>query len=94
VTAQEALALRLVNHVIPHDTFEQEVRHYAAELAQSVSPRSLRIMKRQIYHALSQTLVEACEEADTEMYQSFDCEDFREGVRHFLEKRKAAFTGK
>ena len=92
--AQEALALRLVNRVVPHDTFEQEVRTYAAELAHSVSPRSLRIMKRQVYDSLFQTLCEANEEADVEMFKSFDSEDFREGVKHFLEKRKAAFSGK
>lgn len=94
ITAQEALALRLVNRVIPHETFEQEVRSYAAELAHSVSPRSLRIMKRQIYDSLFQSLCEATEEADVEMFKSFDSEDFQEGVKHFLEKRKAAFSGK
>jgi len=94
ITAQEALALRLVNRVIPHETFEQEVKSYAAELAHSVSPRSLRIMKRQVYDALFQTLCEAAEEADVEMFKSFDSEDFQEGVKHFLEKRKAAFSGK
>jgi enoyl-CoA hydratase/carnithine racemase len=94
VPAQEALALRLVNRLIPHETFAQEVRAYATELAQSVSPRSLRIMKRQVYDALFQTLGEAAEEADVEMFKSFDSDDFQEGVKHFLEKRKAAFSGK
>ena len=94
VTAQEALALQLVNRVIPQETFDQEVRSYAAELAHSVSPRSLRIMKRQVYDALFQTLCEASEEADVEMFKSFDSEDFQEGVKHFLEKRNAAFTGR
>jgi enoyl-CoA hydratase/carnithine racemase len=94
IAAQEALALRLVNRVIPQETFGQEVRSYAAELAHSVSPRSLRIMKRQVYDGLFQTLCEATEEADVEMFKSFDSEDFQEGVKHFLEKRKAAFSGK
>jgi enoyl-CoA hydratase/carnithine racemase len=94
VNAEEALALRLVNRVIPHERFEEEVRAYATEVAHSVSPRSHRVMKRQVYDALFQTLGEAIDEADREMYQSFDCEDFQEGVRHFLEKRKPAFTGK
>jgi enoyl-CoA hydratase/carnithine racemase len=94
VSSQEALGLRLVNRVFPQETFEAEVRTYAAELAHSVSPRSLRIMKKQVYDSLFQTLCEATEEADVEMFKSFDSTDFQEGVKHFLEKRKAAFTGK
>jgi enoyl-CoA hydratase/carnithine racemase len=94
ITAHEALAMQLVNRVIPQETFEHEVRSYASELAHAVSPRSLRIMKKQVYDSLLQTLCEATEEADAEMFKSFDSEDFQEGVKHFLEKRKAAFTGK
>ena len=51
-------------------------------------------MKRQVYDSLFQSLCEAAEEADVEMFKSFDSEDFQEGVKHFLEKRKAAFSGK
>jgi enoyl-CoA hydratase/carnithine racemase len=94
VAASEALALRLVNRVIPQENFEAEVRAYASELAHSVSPRSLRIMKKQVYDSMFQTLCEATEEADAEMFKSFDSTDFQEGVKHFLEKRKPAFSGK
>jgi enoyl-CoA hydratase/carnithine racemase len=94
VTAQEALALRMVNRVIPQESFEQEVRAYAADLAHTVSPRSLRVMKRQVYESWFQTLCESNEVADMEMFKSFDSEDFQEGVKHFLEKRNAAFRGK
>jgi enoyl-CoA hydratase/carnithine racemase len=94
VAAQEAMALRLVNRVIPQENFEAEVRAYASELAHSVSPRSLKIMKKQVYDSLFQTLCEATEEADAEMFKSFDSTDFQEGVKHFLEKRKPAFVGK
>jgi enoyl-CoA hydratase/carnithine racemase len=51
-------------------------------------------MKQQIYQGLSQTLSEASQLADAEILKSLDCEDFKEGVAHFLEKRAPRFTGK
>jgi enoyl-CoA hydratase/carnithine racemase len=70
------------------------VRAYAKEIAYNVSPRSIRVIKDQVYNAMFQTLSEACEMAGKEMVQSLQCEDFKEGVAHFVEKRAAAFTGR
>jgi enoyl-CoA hydratase/carnithine racemase len=94
VDANEALRMGLVNQVFPQDRFLDEVRAYAKELAYNVSPRSLRIVKSQVYNAMFQTLAEACETAGREMVQSLQCEDFKEGVAHFVEKRAPVFTGK
>jgi enoyl-CoA hydratase/carnithine racemase len=70
------------------------VRGYARELADSVSPRSMQVIKRQVYNAMFETLGEAFATAEDEMISSLQCEDFKEGVAHFLEKRAPAFTGK
>ena len=51
-------------------------------------------MKQQIYQGLSQTLSEASQLADAEILKSLDCEGFKEGVAHFVEKRAPAFTGR
>ena len=93
IDAPEALRIRLVSRVIPHVSFLEEVRACARELADGVSPRSLRVSKRQVYNALFQTLGEAVDSANEEMFQSFLSADFREGVAHFLEKRPPTFTG-
>jgi enoyl-CoA hydratase/carnithine racemase len=92
--AIEAKEMGLVNRVIPHQTFQDEVMAYARMLANEVSPRSLREMKREIWNAQFQSLGDAIESANADMAGSFVSEDFKEGVAHYLEKRAPAFTGR
>jgi enoyl-CoA hydratase/carnithine racemase len=94
VEAAEAERMGLVNRVFPLEQFEAEVRKYAIELASACSPRSLRVMKRQVYNALFSSLAEAIDVANEEMIASLQCDDFKEGVAHFLAKRPANFSGK
>jgi len=94
VRPHEALAMGLVNRVIPHQEFEAEVMAYARMLATEVSPRSLGEMKREIWNGLFQTLAEATDAANADMQKSFTSEDFKEGVAHFVEQRPPAFTGR
>ena len=91
--APEALALGLVSRVIADDKLVAETRAYARLLADTVSPRSVAVMKRQIWEAQFQSLAEATTQANHEMELSFQTADFKEGVAHFLEKRAARFTG-
>jgi enoyl-CoA hydratase/carnithine racemase len=93
IDAAEALRMGLVNRVVPHAELLPAVRAYAQELAQLVSPRSMAVMKRQLWEAQFQTLAEATAVADEEMTRSFSTADFKEGVAHFVEKRPPHFTG-
>jgi enoyl-CoA hydratase/carnithine racemase len=94
IDANEALRIGLVNRVFPSESFMLEVMAYATDLANAISPRSLGVMKRQLYDALYQTFSQASEKADQELLLSLSSDDFKEGVAHFLEKRPPRFTGK
>jgi enoyl-CoA hydratase/carnithine racemase len=94
VAAAEAERIGLVNRAIPQAELMGAVRDYAGELASAVSPRSMRVMKRQMWEAMLSGLGDSVELANEEMRSSFASEDFREGVAHFVEKRAARFTGR
>ena len=94
VTADEALRMGLVNRVVAHADLLPTVRQIATQIATQCSPRSLRIMKRQLYGALFTDLAAAMAEADREMVGSFTTEDFREGVAAFVQRRPPRFTGR
>jgi enoyl-CoA hydratase/carnithine racemase len=64
------------------------------DLATSVSPRSMAVIKRQVYDGLLQRLEEANALSEKAMVESLRSEDFKEGVAHFLAKRPPAFTGR
>jgi len=95
IDSEAALRMGLVNEVFPLASFMDDVMGYAKELANKVSPRSIKVMKEQLYATqISRDLGAAVANGNAEMIESFDSEDFKEGVAHFVEQRAPAFTGR
>ncbi len=93
-TGDEAQRLGLINRAFANEHFMANVMEYARQLADTVSPRAMAVMKAQVWKALTQDLNDAIAVGDAEMQKSFATEDFKEGVAHFVEKRAARFTGR
>ena len=93
VEAEEAERMGLVR-TLPAEGFREAVQARAADIANLSSPRSTRIIKKQVYEAMFQSLAEASVIANREQEICRDTDDFREGVAHYLEKRRPNFTGR
>jgi enoyl-CoA hydratase/carnithine racemase len=92
IGAQEAQQMGLVNKLFAADNFIQSVRGYARLLCETVSPRSMAVMKAQVWKANFQDFNDALHIADEEMKESLEGPEFKEGVAHFLEKRAPRFA--
>ncbi|HUL90172.1 MAG TPA: 2-ketocyclohexanecarboxyl-CoA hydrolase [Pseudolabrys sp.] len=88
-TASEALAMGLVNKVVPHEELDAEVGRWCAEIMER-SPTAIAIAKRS-FNADSESIrgISAMGMQALSLY--YQSEESREGVRAFNEKRKPDF---
>ncbi|MAH84818.1 MAG: 1,4-dihydroxy-2-naphthoyl-CoA synthase [Rhodospirillaceae bacterium TMED8] len=88
-SAEEALAIGLINHVVPHDQLDAEVDAWCAEIIER-SPTALAIAKRS-FNAATEHIRGISSMGMQSVALYYDSEESKEGVRAFLEKRKPEF---
>ncbi len=89
--AEEAKEMGLLDRILPHDELVPATKDYIVRLAEASSPTSLMVMKQQVYRHLNMELGDAMKESNQLMAASLQRDDFREGVKSFLEKRPPEF---
>jgi len=93
ISAQEALALGLINKVVPAATLMDEALALARRIAEK-SPLVLRILKRTLLAGGDMPLAGALAHEQAMIGLVLDTEDAHEGCGAFLEKRKPVFRGR
>ncbi|MDG2111130.1 MAG: enoyl-CoA hydratase-related protein [Actinomycetota bacterium] len=91
VDAAMAERLGLMNHVYPHETFEEQWRAFAHRLAQGPAG-TLAQIKSGVHIGANGTLDDALAHEYDAQSEVFLSPDAREGMRSFLEKRPPEFT--
>jgi enoyl-CoA hydratase len=93
ISGEEAKAIGLVEEVYPDEEVEERTRELALKIAEK-SPIALRVAKEAIRAASKMGLTAGLEYESALFALLFSTEDKAEGVKAFLEKRKASFKGR
>ncbi len=91
-TAQEAHGMGLVNRVVAADELEKYVQDYAATIGGNapLTVNSVKVIVGETVKSASERDLKRC---DALVDQCFASQDYIEGRRAFMEKRKPQFTG-
>ncbi len=93
VDGAEAAAMGLVNETVTHEELDATAARLAGRLADG-PPLALRAMKEGIRRGMESTLAAEWEHSVYVQGLLIDSEDYAEGVRALVERRKANFKGR
>ena len=93
IGAEEAMRWGLVNKVVPVESYFEEAKSLAREIA-SKPPIAVRLAKEAVLKAFDTTIEGGLEFERKNFYMLFASEDQKEGMKAFSEKRKPKWQGK
>lgn len=93
LSAEEAHYYGLVNKVVPKEMYLQEAFQLAKEIA-GMSPVAVQLAKEAVNRSFEAHLDEGLAFERKNFYLTFASEDQKEGMKAFVEKRKADFKGR
>ena len=91
--SEEALHMGLINRLVEPDELEAKVREYATRMAAN-APLTMAAAKAAIREGLRDAAERDLDKVSGMVAQCFNSEDYKEGVKAFLEKRTPRFQGK
>ncbi len=86
-TTDEAFAMGMVNELVSPEELIPRVAEYARRMIATVSPNSLKQTRWQIYRDLHRDVASSVRDSEAKIHTMATEDDFREGVRAFVEKR-------
>lgn len=93
ISAKEAFEIGMVNKVVPMGNLDEAIKYYTDYYTQAPT-KAIGLMKKMLNKSLNSSLDEMLEYEAYCQETAVRTEDHQEGVRAFLEKRKATFKGK
>lgn len=93
ISATEAKEMKLATRVYKDEELLENTVAYINDMAANCSPASIAGIKGQLYRDLFRDPTDSFKEAHRMTKATLKTNDFREGVKSFMEKRKAQFEG-